>query len=253
MLINLIYIYLPVISMIAICFLPNRFEPHNDLLKTIKFPLVLPICLIFVLNSSLLFQIYWYLIPGLQYIEYVQENWNILDLIFSLVLLLIIYLTCKFCYNISINKLFKLNSFKLIYFLKICIALAIINGIMLYYFELNMLLYETEANVVYLKSMGAGNIFILILLNIVIAPAIEEIIFRGFLYVPMYRKVGRNIALILSSFLWAHSHFSTLVHGIGIFILGIIFGLVYDKYGSLIYPMLFHGFKNSWILIYIFF
>ncbi|MHB1459239.1 MAG: CPBP family intramembrane glutamic endopeptidase [Armatimonadota bacterium] len=100
--------------------------------------------------------------------------------------------------------------------------------------------------------MELKNFLLLCLVNVILAPIFEESVFRGLLYVPLCRKVGRYFALIITSLLWTHSHFSSIIHSVGIFVFGIILGALYEKSGSLLPSLILHMYKNSWIVAYYF-
>jgi membrane protease YdiL (CAAX protease family) len=98
--------------------------------------------------------------------------------------------------------------------------------------------------------MNLGD-FVLYFIGIaVIGPISEECLYRGLIYTPLYRKVGRFLALVISSILWTHGHYYSLLLSVGVFINGLILGWLYDRRGSLIQPIVFHMFKNSWIFVY---
>jgi membrane protease YdiL (CAAX protease family) len=106
-----------------------------------------------------------------------------------------------------------------------------------------------KTEIEFFKSMDAKTFGLYYFFGVTIAPILEETLFRGVLYVPLLRKTGRPIALILTSIIWTEQHFY-LLPGIGIFIEGIILAWLYDRRGSLIDPVIFHIFINSWLIIY---
>lgn len=84
----------------------------------------------------------------------------------------------------------------------------------------------------------------LALLVIFIGPVFEEIVFRGWLFGGLRKKWGDYPALLASSLLFA------IIHGDGpglpvLFALGMIFGLLYKKSGSLYPSILVHSFWNA--------
>jgi membrane protease YdiL (CAAX protease family) len=81
-------------------------------------------------------------------------------------------------------------------------------------------------------------------LVVFVGPFFEEIIFRGWLFGGLRKEWGDTPALVLSSALFA------LIHGdapglIPLFCLGMIFGWVYRRSGSLWASILVHGFWNA--------
>jgi hypothetical protein len=104
-----------------------------------------------------------------------------------------------------------------------------------------------------IKSMEPKTFILFGFVCLILAPAVEEIVYRGLLYVPLHRKLGKYGAILLSSLLWSYGHHSSSPSAtIGTFIIGLILGWLYERSGSLIPPMVFHAFKNSWILVYYF-
>jgi membrane protease YdiL (CAAX protease family) len=81
-----------------------------------------------------------------------------------------------------------------------------------------------------------------LILGIFIAPAVEEIIFRGFLMNRIGRKFGIKAGIILSSAIFALGH---SIFFLGAFVIGITFCLIYIKTKTLIVPMTAHIFYNS--------
>jgi hypothetical protein len=82
-------------------------------------------------------------------------------------------------------------------------------------------------------------------LMIVVAPIVEEIMFRGFLLNRWWEKYGREKAIILSSLIFGVMHLE--------FIGGIVFGLVlsriYVKTRSLIGPIVIHMSNNAVVVL----
>jgi membrane protease YdiL (CAAX protease family) len=101
-----------------------------------------------------------------------------------------------------------------------------------------------------IKSSGTFAIVLFSWNTIIIMPVIEEIIYRWLTYIPLYRKVGRYPAMLISAMIWSYVHFQPTLGSIGIFIIGIVLVWAYDKSGSLVYPVLLHIYKNSWILVH---
>lgn len=81
---------------------------------------------------------------------------------------------------------------------------------------------------------------------IVAAPLSEEFIFRGFLLTGVqHSPAGATVAVILSSALWAAIHAQYDLYGIAmIFVVGLLFGYVRIKSGSLLLCILLHSLMN---------
>lgn len=90
----------------------------------------------------------------------------------------------------------------------------------------------------------SGPMFVSILLVVcVVAPVVEEIIFRGILWKISEKLVSTNFAWIFTSILFALAHLDIL-HIIAVFPLGILFGYLRKRSGSIWAPMLAHAVNN---------
>jgi membrane protease YdiL (CAAX protease family) len=74
-------------------------------------------------------------------------------------------------------------------------------------------------------------------------PVLEEIWFRGLLYTPMRRELGRWPAIIILSLLFAFAHSNAVP--VNQFIGGMIFAWAYEKRRTLVAPILLHILGNS--------
>ena len=166
------------------------------------------------------------------------------------IILISLYLFLKYAYKISIIKVFHLNFSQVPFILKFCAVLTVINIFCLRFLDFNLLLNPKISEIGYMKSLDIKQLALFFLVTIVLAPILEESLFRGLLYSPLYRKVGRYLAIILSSLIWTVGHFQPLLPSVGIFMAGILLTWLYDRSGSLIHPIIFHIFINSWIVLY---
>jgi membrane protease YdiL (CAAX protease family) len=84
------------------------------------------------------------------------------------------------------------------------------------------------------------------LASIVFAPLFEEVFFRGFLYEGFrHSRMGAAGAIIVTALVWAGFHLQYQLFQIAsIFVLGVIFGVVRNRTGSLWATMLMHSFHN---------
>lgn len=93
-------------------------------------------------------------------------------------------------------------------------------------------------------SMMATDNVSLIITVVILAPILEEIVFRGILQKSLLRKgIKPSYAILISSFIFG------AVHGypwqfVGAFLLGTVLGLVYEKTKSLLMPIILHAFNN---------
>lgn len=82
----------------------------------------------------------------------------------------------------------------------------------------------------------------LIISTVVLAPVIEEFIFRGIILNKWAEKSSNTRALIISSLLFGLLHIGSFI--IPQFIGGLLYGIVYIKTKKLIYPILMHSISN---------
>ncbi|PIS03020.1 MAG: hypothetical protein COT85_03045 [Chlamydiae bacterium CG10_big_fil_rev_8_21_14_0_10_42_34] len=86
---------------------------------------------------------------------------------------------------------------------------------------------------------------------IVLAPLIEETLFRGFLQTFIRKHLGSKQAIVITSFCFSLFHYSA-GQGLGnisiivsLFVLSLFIGFLYEKQGSLFAPMVLHGSFNA--------
>lgn len=111
-------------------------------------------------------------------------------------------------------------------------------------FASDKLVQNYEESQSYLLS---ANIILQIITIAIITPAVEELIYRGILQERLSKIVKKN-SFILSGIVFGFFHFD-LYQGIYAAIVGMMFGYIYDEYGSLIYCILIHGMANLCTII----
>ena len=94
------------------------------------------------------------------------------------------------------------------------------------------------------KMNSPIQIGLLFLLVGVIGPIFEEFLFRGVLYTSLRRHLTAPTSIFLISFLFAFIHFDPNVMT-GLFILGMVMNVLYEKTGSLIPSIVTHCLWNS--------
>jgi membrane protease YdiL (CAAX protease family) len=138
-------------------------------------------------------------------------------------------------------SLWPVPASKLMFWLSVT-ALAIVCGDLSY--------YATGQDVVprFVRDawQTAGWLPLLWLALIVAAPLVEEVFFRGFLFVGLQRsRLGNTGAILITSAIWAALHtqyeFYLIAH---IFIIGVLFGIARVRAKSLYVPMAMHGLMN---------
>lgn len=96
---------------------------------------------------------------------------------------------------------------------------------------------------------GAGFLWIPVLFLVLIGPLLEELVFRGFLYGPIRRRVGSTIAIVLTAFLFMLGH-GQLAQST--FVFGLFFAYLYESTQSLVPSVLFHVLLNLRIVQFYF-
>nr|HQH80546.1 CPBP family intramembrane metalloprotease [bacterium] len=76
----------------------------------------------------------------------------------------------------------------------------------------------------------------------------EEIYFRGFFQGSLSSKLGSRIGVITASLIFAAMHGNPWYFPL-YFILGLFFGIVYKKSGTLVAPIFCHALNNAWSIL----
>ncbi len=90
-----------------------------------------------------------------------------------------------------------------------------------------------------------GAILLTMALGVVVAPAAEETIFRGYIYGVLKRYAGGPGAAVISAGLFAAAHLS-LSSFPALFLLALCFTLAYEATGSLLVNIFMHSLFNLW-------
>jgi len=94
-------------------------------------------------------------------------------------------------------------------------------------------------------------ISILVLFAVVLAPLVEEIIFRGCIYRFLKNQTKPITAQLLSGAIFALMH-GNLMSFVPLVLVGILLARVYEKSGNLLVPICFHAFFNGFSLLMLF-
>lgn len=78
----------------------------------------------------------------------------------------------------------------------------------------------------------------------IVAPVVEEIIFRGFIFASLRERFGWKMSALVSSLLFAAIHFQ-LTAFLPIVILGLIFAYLYERSGSIWPAIIMHLTSNA--------
>ena len=106
--------------------------------------------------------------------------------------------------------------------------------------------YESYSGVE--DALYSGSIYLQIAVIVIIAPLIEEMIFRVLVYNRIKRMSNVKAAAILSALFFGVFHLN-FVQGVYAFIIGILLVYVYEKYKSMWAPFVFHASANGFSLL----
>lgn len=93
------------------------------------------------------------------------------------------------------------------------------------------------------QILNAGSVLVQIIGIGFVCPICEELVMRGLVYMRMRQYVHVNYAILFSALLFALIH-GNMVQGVYAFILGVVFAWFYEKYGSILAPILMHVIGN---------
>ena len=111
--------------------------------------------------------------------------------------------------------------------------------------------FEEQSKVIELKENFDKNLYKNIISIVIISPILEEIVFRKLFYRSLKKITTIGIAASVSSLIFGIIHFNVLSLIMLIF-MSIFFTFIYEKYNSVIYPIIAHSLFNAIMLILIF-
>ncbi len=158
--------------------------------------------------------LFFYAIKKITYFTYeILDNISIKNIIISLICAALVLII-----NFSLNKFVLINAFNASY------------ENLLYGFQY----FNTIQALIYVCILG---------------PIWEELLHRGYILKGLRNKYGTIVSLIISSLIFAVFHMN-IVQGINAFIMGMVFGVLFIKTGSIFSCMIAHIINNS-IAMYI--
>lgn len=93
------------------------------------------------------------------------------------------------------------------------------------------------------SMIGAGNVAIAWVATVIVAPVLEEIVFRGLIYTRLKQGMAAIAAAVIASLLFALAH-GTIIWGIYTFLLSMILIWTFERFQSLTANICFHFFFN---------
>jgi len=237
-----LFLFSPVIFLLIVSQLKDRYEPKETKFKSHNWPLRPGIYMIAFFACIQVLVSHWGIVPILKSYEPNPINFEIVSSLGLMSGLVVICIFMHYIYKVSIIEVFALKRINLSFILAVgtvFIAIYILLIEIMNYQFINI--HQREGGLFEIT----GRKFVLIgVSNLIIIPAAEEFTFRGLLYSPLLRKMGKSIAIILTSLIWAQQHFETPGASLGIFVIGIFLAYYYDKHGTLTSPIIMHSFKN---------
>jgi CAAX protease family protein len=100
------------------------------------------------------------------------------------------------------------------------------------------------------KSSDRGTVVLVFLVAGILAPVVEELVFRGYLY-PVFKRYFRMpVAIVLSSAIFAAIHLNVAALP-PLFVLALCLAAAYEESGSLVVPIAMHAMFNVVSLSYL--
>ena len=197
---------------------------------------------------------------GLNLIELFGHNFVVLglSLVVNVLTCVYVFYIIRVGYGSSIKSLgFTTDDWKsdVLFGLKhyfVVLPVIILAGFVVDYFS-RMLGVEPDQQEILKKVLGEKSIPVLTLIvffGIVVAPVIEELVFRGFFQSAIRTAFGKQKAIIISGLIFAIVHLDAQIF-LQIFILGLLLAYLFEKTGSLIAPIAVHFFHNSATLAFV--
>ena len=81
----------------------------------------------------------------------------------------------------------------------------------------------------------------------IVAPILEELVYRGILFYKLNLALPKILAILISAAVFGVAHFN-LVQGVYAGLLGVVFAIIYDKTGDLWMSILAHATANAFAL-----
>ena len=155
-------------------------------------------------------------------------------------------------YALNLKNRFVLNKKDIKRTLKYFVAFLPVIFIMSFLCKIMLFEYEEQKLVVEIKKNFNNNLFFNFFLIIIVAPIIEEIVFRGLFYKTLKNFIPFVQASIISSLIFAIIHENILSLTI-LFLLSLYLTWIYERTNSILYSILTHSIFNflNLLLIYI--
>lgn len=138
---------------------------------------------------------------------------------------------------------------KEILFILAIVALGVVVNIIMTHFPLE----EVSDSFAKAESyLADGDLFAKILANVILVPALEEIVFRGIVCGEIEKKLDVAPTVVLSALIFGILHFNW-VQMIYAFVIGLLIGFVYEQTHKLWVVYLGHALLNLTVVLYAYF
>ncbi|HLJ28738.1 MAG TPA: CPBP family intramembrane glutamic endopeptidase [Candidatus Angelobacter sp.] len=102
----------------------------------------------------------------------------------------------------------------------------------------------------------ASSAYLLAMFGVIVAPFVEELLFRGFLYPALARPIGASASVLITAAAFAVMHQSQLAHAwvplLWLFMVGVVLTTVRAKTKSVATSVLIHVAYNATIFVFVF-
>ena len=244
---SILFIYLPFAILYILSVIYGRTQSTSKIVNLQEISLVPGIITGGIYISGIIIQSLWYYLPILNLFKYNVTSWTVFSILHVSYVILIARAILRHKYGLSLRQAFNLRIETLLFVTKLCIFLAVIRIFFAYILGINY--FKVSPNSDILESVNITNIVLLFISSGVINPFAEELIYRGLLYYPVCGKNGKYFASILTSFVWAYSHFVSFKQSFLLFIFGLFLCWLNNRERSLFPSILFHIFWNSYVII----
>ena len=92
-------------------------------------------------------------------------------------------------------------------------------------------------------SLYGGSIIFEFIAMVIIAPLLEELLFRGIIFARLREYMSVKVAIVISALIFGIIH-GNVVQGMYAFIIGICLAYIYERYNTLLAAVLFHMSAN---------
>gem|GEM_PF-1129582 len=103
---------------------------------------------------------------------------------------------------------------------------------------------DSATPIVEMYGSSALAFVVIFILTVVIAPFVEEVFFRSFLYQAFRKRYGVTVGILISAVIFGLFHFSFLVVLPVFVLIGIFLGYIFEKFHSVYPAMMLHALNN---------